>query len=110
LKWLYSVKDLTSRFVWWQFKLTKYEYEIVYKAGKINTNADALSRNPILQLIFPLFISQETNVISFYYLTVSNNQITGNPTPADDNECNNEERLHKKLYKIISSDETSDYC
>jgi len=47
LKWLHSVKDPTSRLARWRFKLAEYEYEVVYKAGKININADALSRNPI---------------------------------------------------------------
>ncbi|XP_011638902.1 uncharacterized protein LOC105428340 [Pogonomyrmex barbatus] len=28
--------------------LAEYEYEVIYKVGKINSNADALSRNPIL--------------------------------------------------------------
>ena len=47
LVWLHSVKDPTSRLVRWRLKLAEYEYEIVYKAGKTNVNADALSRNPV---------------------------------------------------------------
>ncbi|KMQ89174.1 enzymatic polyprotein endonuclease reverse [Lasius niger] len=46
LVWLHSVKDPTSRLVRWRLKLAEYEYEVVYKAGKTNVNADALSRNP----------------------------------------------------------------
>ena len=46
LVWLHSVKDLTSRLVRWRLKLAEYDYEVIYKAGKINANADALSRNP----------------------------------------------------------------
>ena len=42
-----SVKDPTSRLLRWRLKLAEYDYQIVYKAGKANTNADALSRNPI---------------------------------------------------------------
>jgi len=34
------------RILRWILKLTEYEYE-VYKAGKTNVNADALSRNPV---------------------------------------------------------------
>jgi len=48
LKWLHSVKDLTSRLARWRLKLAEYEYEVVYKAGKINVNADALSRNLLI--------------------------------------------------------------
>ncbi|CAK1590747.1 unnamed protein product [Parnassius mnemosyne] len=49
LTWLFSIKDPGSRLVRWRLKLEEYEYEIVYKAGKNNTNADALSRPPILR-------------------------------------------------------------
>jgi len=31
----------------WRLKLAGYEYDVVYKAGKTNVNADALSRNPV---------------------------------------------------------------
>jgi len=46
LEWLHSVKNPTSRLVRWRLKLAEYEYNIMYKAGKSNCNADALSRNP----------------------------------------------------------------
>lgn len=48
LVWLHSVKDPTSRLVRWHLKLAEYEYEVVYKAGKNNVNAEALSRNPVI--------------------------------------------------------------
>jgi len=31
----------------WKLKLEKYDYKIIHKADKSNTNADALSQNPI---------------------------------------------------------------
>lgn len=46
LVWLNSVKDPTSRLMRWRLKLAEYEFEVLYKAGKTNVNADALSRNP----------------------------------------------------------------
>lgn len=48
LTWLFSIKDPGSRLVRWRLKLEEFDYEIVYKAGKMNTNADALSRPPIM--------------------------------------------------------------
>jgi len=46
LEWLHSVKDPTSRLIRWRLKLAEYDYKVLYKAGKTNCNADALSRNP----------------------------------------------------------------
>jgi len=56
LVWLESVKDPTSRLVCWRLKLAEYEYKVIYKAGKINLNADALSKNPAI----PNFPSETT--------------------------------------------------
>ncbi|KAL4103608.1 hypothetical protein QTP88_018969 [Uroleucon formosanum] len=44
LTWLFNVKDPGSRLMRWRLKLAEYNYEVVYKPGVINTNADALSR------------------------------------------------------------------
>lgn len=44
LTWIFNVKDPSSRLMRWRLKLEEYEYTVVYKKGKHNTNADALSR------------------------------------------------------------------
>ena len=44
LTWIVSVKDPGSRLLWWRLKLEEYDYEIIFKRGIANTNADALSR------------------------------------------------------------------
>lgn len=44
LTWIVSVKDPGSRLLRWRIKLEKYDYDIVFKRGATNTNADALSR------------------------------------------------------------------
>lgn len=44
LQWLHNCKDPSSRLLRWRLKLLDYEYEIHYKKGKHNTNADGLSR------------------------------------------------------------------
>ena len=46
LVWLYKLKDPNSRLGRWRIELLEYDCEIIYKPGKINCNADALSRNP----------------------------------------------------------------
>ncbi|XP_017797025.1 PREDICTED: uncharacterized protein LOC108578250 [Habropoda laboriosa] len=59
LVWLHSVKDPQSRLVRWRLKLAEFEYRVVYKQGKENMNADALSRNPVQ--IFPLTTGSESS-------------------------------------------------
>lgn len=44
LQWLFSLKDPNSKLIRWRLKLEEYDYDIMYKKGKCNTNADALSR------------------------------------------------------------------
>lgn len=44
LRWLFSLKEPNSKLVRWRLKLAEYDYEIIHKKGKLNTNADALSR------------------------------------------------------------------
>lgn len=47
LKGVFNVKDPTSRLIRFHHKLSEYDYEIQYKPGRKNGNADALSRIPI---------------------------------------------------------------
>lgn len=44
LTWLFSIKEPNSKLVRWRLKLSEYDYEIRYKRGVKNGNADALSR------------------------------------------------------------------
>ena len=47
LDWFQNSKDPYSRVSRWRLKLAEYDFDVIYKAGKMNVNADALSRNPI---------------------------------------------------------------
>lgn len=44
LQWLMNLKESNSRLTRWKLKLSEYDYTVIYKKGKSNTNADALSR------------------------------------------------------------------
>ncbi|XP_050505429.1 uncharacterized protein LOC126883802 [Diabrotica virgifera virgifera] len=44
LQYLFSLKEPNSKLVRWRLKLEEFDYEVIYKKGKANTNADALSR------------------------------------------------------------------
>ena len=47
LNWMHNCKDPRQRLMRWMFKFMGYEYTFKYKSGKLNCNADALSRNPV---------------------------------------------------------------
>lgn len=49
LVWFRSAQDGNSRVLKWRLKLAEYDYEVIYKPGKLNLNADALSRNPVVE-------------------------------------------------------------
>lgn len=44
LQWLFNCKNPSSKLLRWRLRLNDYEYEIRYKPGRINSNADGLSR------------------------------------------------------------------
>lgn len=44
LVWLMSLKDPNSRLVKWRLRLEEFDYEVIYKRGRDNYVADALSR------------------------------------------------------------------
>lgn len=44
LVWIMNVKDPGSRLLRWRIKLEEFDYEVIYKKGSLNTNADTLSR------------------------------------------------------------------
>jgi hypothetical protein len=47
LEWLMSKKESSGRLARWSLLLQEFDMEIVYRPGKINQNADCLSRTPV---------------------------------------------------------------
>ena len=47
LNWMHNRKDPGKLLMRWTFRFTGYEYTFKYKPGKLNCNADVLSRNPV---------------------------------------------------------------
>lgn len=47
LKWLFNHTDPSSKLQRWRLQLQEFEYEIIYRKGKLNSAADALSRYPV---------------------------------------------------------------
>ena len=50
LTWAFNVKDPSLRLLRWRLKLEEYEYDVIYKPGRRNTNADALSRINMIEV------------------------------------------------------------
>ena len=46
LKWLQTLKDPEGQLARWLEQLQEYEFEIIHRAGKRHSNADAMSRRP----------------------------------------------------------------
>lgn len=44
LVWLWKLKEPNSKLLRWKLRLEEYDFEVIYKKGKYNSNADALSR------------------------------------------------------------------
>lgn len=44
LQWMMNLREPNSRLTRWRLRLSEYDFTVVYKKGKFNTNADALSR------------------------------------------------------------------
>ena len=49
ITWLYKQKAAKGRMARWILQLLQYEFEIIYKPGITNLNADAISRTPNLK-------------------------------------------------------------
>lgn len=108
LTWLFSIKDPGSRLARWRLKLEEYEYEIEYKPGRINKNADALSRIRINHIQDYLNFQAESKLLTYPIQGPSTSRESDSDTQSDTTETNKQEDALKefetfiKLYKTQS--------
>lgn len=76
LRWLFAIADAGSRLMRWRLKLMEYEYDIVYRAGKLNVNADALSRVEIKTITSQTEDSQIPQLLNIDELHIEDSQMT----------------------------------
>ena len=50
LQWLNSFKEGSARLLRWSLALQEYTFEVIYRPGAKHSNADTLSRYPIMLL------------------------------------------------------------
>ncbi|KAF2897929.1 hypothetical protein ILUMI_08244 [Ignelater luminosus] len=66
LLWLFNLKKPNSKLVRWRLKLEEYTYNILHKKGKLNKNADGLSR---------MFTSESINTIETHNPQINQDSI-----------------------------------
>lgn len=89
LEWINNLKEPNSRLMRWRLKLLEYDYNIVYKKGKENKVADALSR------------------IEIHPIDNENQSVLGNIDQTDDNKIQTD-FPELTLDDLVILDRTSD--
>lgn len=103
LVWLKNCKDQNSKLLRWRLLLEEYEYDIIYKPGKINKNADALSR---IVHENQLFAFDELPRFSDFLKARNCNQIPNRMITANNGSIKNSTNL-KILFQSGDNDETT---
>lgn len=87
LQWLMNFKEPNSRLTRWRLKLSEYDFTVVYKQGKKNTNADALSRVQINNEELDSIIDELTSILPLPSESppVLDDSITVTATEVEDN-------------------------
>jgi len=84
LKWLKTNKDRQGRLARWSIQLAGYNYTVTYRPGRLNTNADALSRIPY-ENTTPKVVVEETlpDIFNIDILDTEETEAQGDNTPND---------------------------
>ncbi|RWS26144.1 pol polyprotein-like protein [Leptotrombidium deliense] len=96
LCWLLTVKDANGRLVRWSLKLQPYSFEIRYKAGRLHTDADCISRH------VPVPVDDENDNIDLPF-----NLLQTEYTVADIKESQEGDEFCIKMVKILKGENAS---
>lgn len=104
LIFLFKLREPNSKLVRWRLKLEEFDYDIVYKKGKLNTNADALSRITINALENESIINNPGEInsdILDYLRNCAENPIQHDPEPQKPESSNSESDRRNPKIKIL---------
>jgi hypothetical protein len=68
LSWIMGVEDTGSRLLRWRLSLEEYDYEVLYKPGVQNSNADALSEELSKFTVATPLPRQDTQTIAMAFV------------------------------------------
>lgn len=99
LTWLFSIKDPGSRLARWRLKLEEYNYKIIHKPGKINKNADALSR---------IKINHFNKTAEFHKQILVFDETEAGPSDLINNPTNTDKVSHESNRDSVEEDDPTD--
>jgi len=104
LHWLLTIDDPSGRLIRWRLRLAEFDFEVKYKKGKINTQADALSRLVTTGETIP---HDDNDDIPVFELDLVNAELELNRSPEDVDFIDVQYAEIDELYAGIESPTTS---
>ena len=103
LQWLMSIKEPTGKLARWALLLQEFDIDISYRPGRINQNADCLSRIP-KQDVDTQIKSPEIPMICFVTKEIETEQLNDSYCIRARQKYNRAKKLHEELSREANSD------